>query len=84
MAGVGLAHSFKQGSTPAGASDTNFAWLLGAGATLALNNKTRISGEYNWVRNTESPYTDTIQPGRRGTIKDTGANVFSIRWNHSF
>ncbi len=81
VAGIGLVHNFDATVVPAGqsqgvaiASETNFAWLLGAGTTLALNDKTSISGEYNWVNVSNSGASDLT----------TGMNVFSIRWNRTF
>ena len=68
----------------AGTSGTNFAWLLGAGATLTLNDKTSISGEYNWVNSTRDSLTITPSAGGTMTVKDLGVNVFRIRWNRSF
>ena len=72
VAGIGFIHEFEQAGN---ASETNFAWLLGAGTTLALNDKTSISGEYNWVNNTGTGDAAST---------DFGKNVFSVRWNRTF
>ena len=76
VAGIGLVHSFEENGN---ASSTDFAWLLGAGTTLALNDKTSISGEYNYVRVSKDA-TGTATSG----FKDFGANAFSVRWNRTF
>ena len=76
VAGIGLVHTFKSGAKEA---KTNFAWLVGAGTSLALNDKTSISGEYNYV----SVNADDGSFGATGG-KDFGKNVFSIRLNRTF
>ncbi len=73
VAGIGLVHIFDDGGNTA---STDFAWLLGAGTTLALNDKTSISGEYNYV----SISRDADSSGD----KDFGVNAFSVRWNRTF
>ena len=75
VAGIGLVHTFKSGSVEA---KTNFAWLVGAGTSLALNDKTSISGEYNYVS------VNADDNSFNATGKDFGKNVFSIRLNRTF
>ena len=87
VAGIGLVHFFQEGL--ATSTETDFTWLLGAGTTLALNDKTSISGEYNWVNISHKAISGTIinpVTGQRelGSAKDFGANVFSVRWNRTF
>ena len=77
VAGIGFTHFFDQGNQSPG---TQFSWLLGAGATLSLNNKTSISGEYNYA-DTRTHTNDT----QAGPYTDHfGKNVFSLRWNSTF
>ena len=77
VAGIGFIHSFQE--TNDTNSNNDFAWLLGAGTTLALNDKTSISGEYNWINNSKD------QVGTYTTAqKDFGKNIFSVRWNRTF
>ena len=78
VAGIGLTYYFNQATVAR--AGTDFSWLLGAGATLSLNDKTSISGEYNYVHITSD--TSRTQLGTR--TDDIGQNVFSIRWNRTF
>ena len=88
VAGIGLIHTFEDNggvesspySDEAPKSSTDFGWLLGAGATLALNDKTSISGEYNWI----SSNRDDMIYSNLDKYTDFGANVFSVRWNRTF
>ena len=84
VAGIGFDYQFKEGSDTS--SSTDFAYLLGAGTTLALNNKTSISGEYNWVSSSAAEETapSPIDSAYNISYKNFGANVFSIRWNRTF
>ena len=76
LAGIGLVHFFEGG--PTATSQTNFAWQLGAGATMSLNDKTSISGEYTYSRDTAG--AGTLATGQQ----DFGQNAFSLRWNRTF
>ena len=86
VAGIGLLHTFAHSVfTTSVKSASHFAWLLGAGVTLQINSKTRLSGEYNWVNNTQSAWQAVdSSSGTTYNIKNSGQNVMSFRCNRTF
>ena len=83
VVGIGLVHSFQ---TTNYNSETDFAWLIGAGVGLALNDQTSISAEYHWTNVSSDPFTiwDADGNTRVADGKNTGQNTFSLRWNCYF
>ncbi len=89
--GFGLAHTFKTihavyGSMTGGSMDksyNDFIYLFGAGTTVAINNKTSLSLEYDYLRSTGK--NTIIFNGQPLYIAENfGRNGFSLRWNRLF